>query len=60
MNEFEEIEDWIGGFLNKLGDERIRSRATQGLEILDEAYSLPWWRLITRKRLLKKADRLWR
>jgi alkylated DNA nucleotide flippase Atl1 len=28
-------------------------------EQLDEAYSLPWWRVFARRRLVRQADRLW-
>jgi hypothetical protein len=54
------LEEWLVGFLDEPEHDRIRSRATLGLELLDEAYSLPWWRLLTRRRLVKQADRLWR
>jgi hypothetical protein len=61
MNEeFEEIEDWLSWVLEESGTQRIRSRATLGLELLDEAYSLPWWRLFARRKLFKATDNLWR
>jgi len=61
MNEeFEEIEDWLGWVLEESATQRTRSRATQGLELLDEAYGLPWWRLLARRRLVREADRVWR
>lgn len=62
MSEFTDqpLEDWLVGFLDEPEHKHIRSRATLGLEILDEAYNLPWWRLLARRRLLKTADSVWR
>jgi hypothetical protein len=60
-NDFTEpLEEWLTGFLDEPGYEHIRSRATEGLELLDEAYSLPWWRLLARRKLFKATDNLWR